>query len=341
MAAAASTPPSPPARAIYRGSDWPKLSNIRNFFIFGDSYSSVIEEEETLPNPTSSHPLGSSEPFPGDPWTGQGPNWVGHLLLRLTNQSYNNSTSSLFHNSNLRIYDYAKAGDDVNGLAHQVRTKFLGKQARTVRWNAQDSLFVLWIGINDLAEAYHPSRPMKQLFQLVEELHDAGARNVLLIDCPPIHKTPAAHPDFGPDSERYEAWNRLLYAQARLFVQRHQDHIRTPSTSSASSATSSASSSFNPSSFANATNTSSYFSAKPPPSSPHSAGPSPLSTPNQVGVQGDTSMFVFSAWNTFMSVLDYPEAYDFDAEDVDEAEGPVWYATPLPPSPLPPLPPLI
>ncbi|KAG8814927.1 hypothetical protein FRC19_001387, partial [Serendipita sp. 401] len=116
---AAASPHSPPARAIYRGSKWHKLNNIRNLFIFGDSYSSVIEDDDdVLPNPTSSHPLGTPEPFPGDPWTGQGPNWVGHLLLLLTNHPHkakknnNNGPVNFQHGSELRIYDYAKAGDD-------------------------------------------------------------------------------------------------------------------------------------------------------------------------------------------------------------------------------------
>ncbi|KAG8774520.1 hypothetical protein FRC15_001229 [Serendipita sp. 397] len=340
---AAASPHSPPARAIYRGSKWHKLNNIRNLFIFGDSYSSVIEDDDdVLPNPTSSHPLGTPEPFPGDPWTGQGPNWVGHLLLLLTNHPHkakknnNNGPVNFQHGSELRIYDYAKAGDDVIGLAHQVRTKFLAKQAKTVHWNAEDSLFVLWIGINDLAETYHPGRPMKQLFQLIDELHDAGARNFLLIDCPPIHKTPSAHPDFGPTSDRYEAWNKMLYVQAKSFIQYHQGHARSPSSSSSSSSSTPAYSNNSGGSSSNSTSSPSYFSSKPLPlSSAHTspthtpassvnAAISPLSTPGQVGVLGDTSMFVFSAWNTFMSVLDYPEAYEFDAEDVDEAEGPVW-----------------
>jgi hypothetical protein len=56
-----------------------------------------------------------------------------------------------------------------------------------------------------------------------------------------------------------------------------------------------------------------------------SPGPSPLTTPNGAGVQGDLSIFIFSSWDTFTSILDYPEAYDFEESGVDEAEGPIWY----------------
>jgi hypothetical protein len=115
-------------------------------------------------------------PYPGDPWTDEGPNWVGHI------SSYQ---------PHLRIYDYAQGGATVSGLSTQIRRKFLARHAKNVVWNAEDSLFVLWAGINDLAETgISPVGPIKALFQLMNELHGAGARNFLLIDCPPIHRTP-------------------------------------------------------------------------------------------------------------------------------------------------------
>jgi hypothetical protein len=75
-------------------------------------------------------------------------------------------------------------------LALQIRRKFVGRHAKGVVWNAEDSLFVIWSGINDLAETANPVGPIKVLFQLMSELHDVGARNFLLVDCPPIHRTP-------------------------------------------------------------------------------------------------------------------------------------------------------
>jgi hypothetical protein len=101
---------------------------------------------------------------------------VGHLL-----SSYQ---------PHLRIYDYAQGGATVSGLSTQIRRKFLARHAKNVVWNAEDSLFVLWAGINDLAETGSPVGPIKALFQLMNELHGAGARNFLLLDCPPIHRTP-------------------------------------------------------------------------------------------------------------------------------------------------------
>lgn len=121
----------------------------------------------------------------------------------------------------------------------------------------------------------------------MNELYEAGARNFLLFDCPPIHRSPGVEPETGPNSDRFEDWNGLLFMQARFFVAKHQD----------------------------------YTSARAQLDTPE---PSPVTTPTGVGVQGDTSVFVFSSWSTFMSILDYPEAYGFDEDEVDEAQGPLW-----------------
>ena len=228
-----------------------------------------------MPAPTREEPLGTT--FPGDPWTEHGPNWVGHL--------------SHSHQPHLRIYDYAQGGASISGLATQIRRKFLARHAKSVRWSADDSLFVLWIGINDLAETANPVQPIKILFQLMNELYEAGARNFLLLDCPPIHRTPSSDPESGPNSDRFEDWNRLLFMQARFFVAKHQDYTSARSSSSSQSNT------------------------------PET---SPVTTPSGVGVQGDTSIFVFSSWSTFMSILDYPDAYGFSEDDVDEVQGSIW-----------------
>lgn len=294
----------PPTRAaVFRGNRWSGIRGIQNLFIFGDSYSSIDEDDNFVPNPSDTLPLGTA--FPGEPWTDDGlPNWVGHLVTDFT--------------PHLRVYDYAKGGETVTGLAHQVQQRFIRGQAKTVSWNAANSLFVLWIGINDLSETSSPVQPIRVLFQLMSDLYDAGARNFLLIDCPPIHRTPAANSDFGPSSERYEAWNSLLFSQARFFVSRYQDYSssRSPESPTGSYLTHSHSRS------SSSSNSGSHSNTTSPSYTP--LGPSPMTTPNGTGVHGDLSVFIFSSWDTFMSILDYPEAYDFDEDNVDEAEGPIW-----------------
>lgn len=140
---------------------------------------------------------------------------------------------------------------------------------------------------------------------------------------------PTADPDIGPSSDRYEAWNNLLFSQARFFVSRYQDYSsirRTePHAPVGNYSTHSRSSSQSQSSAHSGSTSPSYTSP----------GPSPLTTPNGAGVQGDLSMFIFSSWDTFISILDYPEAYDFEESDIDEPQGPIWSASTLCSNPCP------
>ena len=144
-----------------------------------------------------------------------------------------------------------------------------------------------------------------------------------------------ADPDFGPDSKRYEDWNKMLFAHAKAFVTQHQDYT-TARPSMSSSRSSASTSPTHPTPFSplesptNHGSSSFHRHTASSSSSNHSAhstpGNTPVNTPDGSGVIGDTSVFVFSSWNSLLSVLDYPEAYDFDSEDVDQAEGPIWYA---------------
>lgn len=49
------------------------------------------------------------------------------------------------------VYDYAHGGDTVYGLAQQTRGRFMKQlQKGELKWTAEDSLFIIWIGVNDL-----------------------------------------------------------------------------------------------------------------------------------------------------------------------------------------------
>ncbi|KAG8901463.1 hypothetical protein FRB99_005292 [Tulasnella sp. 403] len=55
------------------------------------------------------------------------------------------------------VYDYAVGGHTVDDVADQVRQGFLtnegGKTKKAIKWGAADSLFVTWVGFNDVADA--------------------------------------------------------------------------------------------------------------------------------------------------------------------------------------------
>ncbi|KAF8831225.1 hypothetical protein HHX47_DHR1000591 [Lentinula edodes] len=77
------------------------------------------------------------------------------------------------------VYDYAVGGATIDGVKVQVETFFLGQAGvgtnpDWARWSSEETLFA-----------------MAKLYNLQEQLYNAGARNFLFIDVPPIARSPA------------------------------------------------------------------------------------------------------------------------------------------------------
>jgi len=121
-------------------------------FVSGDSYTQTgFDPLSTLPN--SANPFGNP-PYPG--WTSaSGANWVGYVTT-----AYNRSL--------LYTYNYAYGGATINAtlvapyqstvlsLGDQVN-QFLtgaGKKPPATPWTSQNSLFSVWIGINDIGNSW-------------------------------------------------------------------------------------------------------------------------------------------------------------------------------------------
>ncbi|KAH8116773.1 hypothetical protein DFH11DRAFT_1505240 [Phellopilus nigrolimitatus] len=218
------------------GPSWSGLSGLRHIVIFGDSYSAVGYKGSLSPHPTVNEPLG--EPFPGFCYTEAKrsgkfgstlPNWVGHFI-----------SSRKSKEQTLLVYDYAVGGHTVSGVRGQVERQFLphvGQKPEWARWNAEDTLFVTWVGINDCAINWaNREGAIDELVGLQELLYtQAGARNFLLVDVPPIHLSPAGKPDLSlylissvPEPQpsagkHYLEWNAALRSRAKNFQSAHPD----------------------------------------------------------------------------------------------------------------------
>jgi phospholipase/lecithinase/hemolysin len=166
------------------------------WFGFGDSYSQTqFNITGTLPN--IANPIGNP-PFPGYSATG-GANWVGYLTA-----TYNHSL--------LFTYNYAYGGATINAtlvapyeptvlsLGDQVN-EFLDTVASkpdSTPWTSADSLFSIWIGVNDIGNSYYEPGDrsafsdvlLDNYFELVQKLHNAGGRNFLFANVPPIDRSP-------------------------------------------------------------------------------------------------------------------------------------------------------
>jgi len=202
--------------------------------IFGDSYSSV-GYSAGKPHPTAAHPLGV--PYPGeDLWTDVTddevnpelqPNWVGILISKYApGQNYIPGSQK----SSILVYDYAIGGDSVAGVGKQIKHQFIpnvGQKPDWAPWTSKNTLFVTWVGINDLAFSSDSSQLLKTLFGFQKCLYEKGARNFLFIDCPPIDRSPAViqfvKRGNGSSMPRYADWNAALRSSIASFASEHPD----------------------------------------------------------------------------------------------------------------------
>ncbi|KDQ60994.1 carbohydrate esterase family 16 protein [Jaapia argillacea MUCL 33604] len=201
------------SQAIQITPSWLGYDKLKYLVIFGDSYSDVgyhYSPEE--PKPTPEQPLGVA--YPGVTWAERNePNWVGHLVTNYTH-------------SPLLAFCYAVGGDTIAGVQKQIVKKFLpvvGKKPQWAEWKSEDTLFITWIGINDAAYNFDPSKSVEKLFEMQELVYEAGARNFLFINVPPINRSPAVPESSRDRAQPYATWNTKLQSCAEEFSTKHPD----------------------------------------------------------------------------------------------------------------------
>lgn len=176
---------------------WLGFSNIEHHFAFGDSWTTT----RFYPGgeqPSTSNPLGNPA-FPGNT-SSSGPNYVGYLATQ-------------YNHSFIKVYDLAFGGSTIDAgihhpflywldFFHQLKDSFLRYYTKTdntitspLGWTPQNSLFSTFFGINDVMIFNRSNPHFDQLFETYEnvigKLYDASARNFLIINVPPIDKSPA------------------------------------------------------------------------------------------------------------------------------------------------------
>lgn len=168
-------------------------------FLSGDSYTTTGFNNTVGPQPSAGNPLGNP-PYPGFT-ASNGPNWVDFLTVQ-----YNSSL--------VLTYDLAFGGATVDSslvapfeptvlsVAEQVLDEFFPTYASSpaiAPWSTDDTLFAVFIGINDVGNSYFEGVPATttlndEIFDvysgLVQMLYNTGARNFLFLNVPPVDRSP-------------------------------------------------------------------------------------------------------------------------------------------------------
>ncbi|TGO28092.1 hypothetical protein BPAE_0032g00350 [Botrytis paeoniae] len=192
----------------------------------GDSYSET-GFDITSTQPSATNPFGNPA-FPGYT-TDNGINWIGHLV-----ETYNSSL--------ILSYNFAYGGavvdasivapyeDTVLTLVNQTAefVDNLSPAPTDAPWTADNSLFAFWFGVNDIGNSYWLANETDVItaifdsyFAQVQRVYDAGGRNFLFLNCPPVDKSPMmlAYGDSVTTSEAtvISAYNTELSARVSAF----------------------------------------------------------------------------------------------------------------------------
>ncbi|KAI8935304.1 hypothetical protein NX059_007891 [Plenodomus lindquistii] len=183
------------APAPASASSWSGWKNVKQLFVFGDSYTQTgFDVNGTQPN--AANPFGNPT-YPG--WTSSnGPNWLGFL-------------TTTYNASNLLTYNLAYGGATVDSalvapfaptvlsLKNQIESEFLpkyGKHDASAPWTSKSSLFAFFVGINDVGNSWwlNNSTLYDAIFSeyggLLDDVYATGARNFLFLSVPPINLAP-------------------------------------------------------------------------------------------------------------------------------------------------------
>ncbi|KAL5360952.1 GDSL lipase/esterase [Aspergillus floccosus] len=171
---------------------WLRASNLTYFFSFGDSYSQTgFSASGTQPSP--SNPMGN--PALGTGTTTGGKNWVGFLTTK--------ENSSLILSYNLAVGGATIDNTIMEGypgdLVSQVgvfEDTYASKPA-SAPWTSASAVFGIWIGVNDVGNAFWQTdadtfvpQLVSRLGSLIQELYDSGARKFLVLNVPPTGRSP-------------------------------------------------------------------------------------------------------------------------------------------------------
>jgi len=156
---------------------------------FGDSYSQTgFDVSSTAPS--SSNPLGNPA-FPGYT-TDNGINWVGHLV-HTYNTSLTLSYNFAYGGATVDASLVAPYESSVKSLVDQTSefSSSVASKPSSAPWTAENALFAIWMGVNDVGNSYSESGEAALLTKILgryldqaQIMYNAGGRNFVFLTVP-------------------------------------------------------------------------------------------------------------------------------------------------------------
>lgn len=160
-----------------------------NWWPSGDSYSQT-GFDPTGAHPSNSNPFGNPN-FPGYTTSG-GMNWLGQVI-RTYNTSLMLDWNFAYGGATVDATLVAPYVNTVKSLVDQVKefNTYVASRPSDARWSSSNSLFAIWIGVNDIGNSYWQSDESNLLDKIttkymdeVKNLYNAGARYFVFLTVP-------------------------------------------------------------------------------------------------------------------------------------------------------------
>ncbi|EYE94848.1 SGNH/GDSL hydrolase family protein [Aspergillus ruber CBS 135680] len=198
------------------------------FFTFGNSYTdTTFSPNKTAPS--ASNPMGN--PSLGTGTTAGGTNWVGYLTAT--------QNASLVLSYNLAVGGATIDNTLVSGNPKDLVSQFDVFQSTyadkdAAGWTGENAIFAVWIGINDIGNAYSntdaetfTSKLIARYRSLVEKIYRDGGRKFLFLNVPAVSRTPEIQSQ-GKEAAKSHAkylsvFNENVESMVKNFTTSHKD----------------------------------------------------------------------------------------------------------------------
>ncbi|KAI4845835.1 hypothetical protein E4T44_05406 [Aureobasidium sp. EXF-8845] len=211
---------------------YPGWTGIKHIFAFGDSYTTT-GFNVSLTQPGPGNPLGNPT-YPGYT-SSNGPNYIDYLTTTY-NKSFIETVNLAFGGAPVDSTLVAPYLPTVLSVKEQVQKEYLPIYAShfsPVPWTSDDTLFTIFIGINDIGNSYASQNAtllptiFTEFSGLVDQLYTSGARNFLFLNVPPVDQSPLTK-SAGSSAQALEAndiadWNNRVNSLSKSLTKKHND----------------------------------------------------------------------------------------------------------------------
>ncbi|EWC44477.1 hypothetical protein DRE_06745 [Drechslerella stenobrocha 248] len=198
---------------------------IKYWFSFGDSYTQTGFNPNGI-QPSTGNPMGNP-PYPG--WTSAGgPNWIGVATTKY-NRSLTLTYNFAYGGATIDAALVTPYTSTVLSLTDQTN-QFLSTYASgNPSWTASNTLFSVFIGINDIANSWW--RPnwltfidtlLTAEFALVAKMYDVGGRKFLISNIPAIERSPMMLADSQASRDALKAALALWSTKLQTYITNFQ-----------------------------------------------------------------------------------------------------------------------